>query len=67
MIRAGESIAIKVPRYKWAETAAIYRDRVGLGVVSRSFAEAAWSNTMASFAPKCAETRPYGRWKGSVI
>ncbi len=33
MIRPGRNIAIKVPQYKWDETVAYYRDRVGLAVV----------------------------------
>ena len=31
-IKAGKNIAIKVPLYKWAETVAYYRDKVGLPV-----------------------------------
>lgn len=30
MIEAGRNIAIKVPSWKWQETVAFYRDRVGL-------------------------------------
>ncbi len=33
MIEPGHNIAIKVPLYKWAETVAFYRDRVGLDVI----------------------------------
>lgn len=33
MITPGKNIAIKVPLYKWDETVAFYRDRVGLAVV----------------------------------
>ena len=32
MISPGRNIAIKVPLYKWEETLAFYRDRVGLKV-----------------------------------
>lgn len=32
MIRPGKNIAIKVPLYRWDETVAFYRDRVGLAV-----------------------------------
>jgi hypothetical protein len=32
MITPGKNIAIKVPEWKWAETVAFYRDRVGLAV-----------------------------------
>jgi hypothetical protein len=32
MISPGKNIAIKVPEWKWAETVAFYRDRVGLSV-----------------------------------
>ncbi|MDM7851735.1 hypothetical protein [Pseudochrobactrum kiredjianiae] len=31
-IKAGKNIAIKVPHYKWTETVAYYRDKVGLPV-----------------------------------
>lgn len=31
-IRPGKNIAIKVPLYRWAETVAYYRDKVGLKV-----------------------------------
>lgn len=31
-ITPGKNIAIKVPQYKWADTVAFYRDRVGLTV-----------------------------------
>jgi catechol 2,3-dioxygenase-like lactoylglutathione lyase family enzyme len=31
-ISAGKNIAIKVPLWKWAETVAFYRNRVGLAV-----------------------------------
>ncbi|TXD33607.1 hypothetical protein FRC96_15610 [Lujinxingia vulgaris] len=31
-LKAGRNIAIKVPLYKWDETIAFYRDRVGLQV-----------------------------------
>ncbi|SNY90350.1 hypothetical protein SAMN04515647_0514 [Cohaesibacter sp. ES.047] len=30
MIRPGKNIAIKVPQFKWDETVAYYRDRIGL-------------------------------------
>ena len=33
MIEPGRNIAIKVPLYKWEETVAFYRDRVGLTVI----------------------------------
>lgn len=33
MIEPGRNIAIKVPLYRWDETVAFYRDRVGLKVV----------------------------------
>ncbi|NWG46629.1 MAG: hypothetical protein HXY25_08795 [Alphaproteobacteria bacterium] len=33
MLKPGKNIAIKVPLYKWNETVAFYRDRVGLEVV----------------------------------
>jgi len=33
MIEPGRNIAIKVPLYKWEETVAFYRDRVGLEVL----------------------------------
>lgn len=33
MIKPGRNIAIKVPLYKWAETVAFYRDKIGLAVV----------------------------------
>ena len=32
MIRPGKNIAIKVPLYRWDETVAFYRDRVGLQI-----------------------------------
>ena len=32
MIRPGKNIAIKVPRHRWDETVAFYRDRVGLKI-----------------------------------
>ena len=32
MIAPGKNLAIKVPQWKWAETVAFYRDRVGLPV-----------------------------------
>ena len=32
MLRPGRNIAIKVPLYRYAETVAFYRDRVGLSV-----------------------------------
>lgn len=32
MLRPGRNIAIKVPHYRYAETVAFYRDRVGLAV-----------------------------------
>ena len=32
-IRPGKNIAIKVPLYKWDETVAFYRDKVGLAIV----------------------------------
>lgn len=32
-IRPGKNIAIKVPLYKWDETVAFYRDKVGLAAV----------------------------------
>lgn len=32
MMTPGENIAIKVPRYRWDETVAFYRDAVGLDV-----------------------------------
>ena len=31
-IQAGTNIALKVPQYKWEDTVAFYRDRVGLPV-----------------------------------
>lgn len=31
-IQPGKNIAIKVPQYKWDETVAFYRDKVGLKV-----------------------------------
>lgn len=31
-MRPGRNIAIKVPAYRWEETVAFYRDRVGLAV-----------------------------------
>ena len=33
MIEPGRNIAIKVPLYRWQETVAFYRDKVGLKVV----------------------------------
>ena len=30
MINPGKNIAVKVPRYRWEDTVAFYRDRVGL-------------------------------------
>jgi hypothetical protein len=33
VIEPGRNIAIKVPLYKWAETVAFYRDKVGLTVI----------------------------------
>lgn len=34
MIEPGKNIAIKVPRHKWDETVAFYRDRVKLSVIN---------------------------------
>lgn len=36
MIKPGSNIALKVPLYKWDETVAFYRDKVGLEVVKRT-------------------------------
>lgn len=36
MIKPGENIAMKVPRHRWEETVAFYRDRVGLRVKTQS-------------------------------
>lgn len=32
MIRPGKNVAIKVPLFRWRETVAFYRDKVGLSV-----------------------------------
>lgn len=36
MLKPGRNIAIKVPLYRWEETVAFYRDRVGLKERSRT-------------------------------
>ena len=36
MLKPGSNIAIKVPLYRWDETVAFYRDRVGLREVKRT-------------------------------
>lgn len=43
MIAPGRNIAIKVPAYRWHETVAFYRDRVGLTVRSTSESSVAFA------------------------
>lgn len=43
MISPGKNIAIKVPEWKWAETVAFYRDRVGLPVQRETAATVAFA------------------------
>jgi catechol 2,3-dioxygenase-like lactoylglutathione lyase family enzyme len=42
MIEPGRNIAIKVPLYKWDETVAFYRDKVGLTVIQEQEASVAF-------------------------